>query len=436
MKNLTRISLFWLAFTVLSAGFVRAQEASRKLTLEQAVDLALRQNPDVVLAHLDEQAAALEVDAEKESVLPRTVAGSGLAYSSGFPLSIDGAAPSVIRVGASRFLFNRAKAYQVARVREEARGAGITTSQRQEEVVLRTAALFLDLDLYSRSADVAARQVENMQRVLDNVRARVQEGRELPIAVERGRLEVARARQRLESFRRNRDLQAQSLAAVLGLSPESTIEAVPVEGFRAELPQSEKDCVTAALENSTEIKKLQSDLVAGGYQVKAEKAARLPVMSLVADYALLARYNNYDQFYNSFKRNNFQVGASISIPLFGNSDARARAARAEVGVDRVREELKAARGRITVETGKAWQALQEAQSALEFARMDLDLARQELSVLIGKMSEGKATLADLEKSRFVENEKWIQFYSANSRLELARYELLHQTGALLAAVRR
>jgi len=177
-------------------------------------------------------------------------------------------------------------------------------------------------------------------------------------------------------------------------------------------------------------------MLARGYQVKAEKAARLPVVTLLADYALLARYNNYDEYFNTFRRNNFQVGASITIPLFPDSCTKARAARAEIDVSRTRAELNGARSRITAETGKTWQNLQQAQSDLEFARADLDLSRQEVSLLLDKSAAGKATLAELERSRFQENEKWLQFYEANARVELARYELLHKTGGLLAAVRR
>ena len=436
MNPIHQIAPFCLALALLCTAPIAAQEKTTKLTIVQAVALALRQNPDVVLAHLDEQAAALDADIQKEPLLPRTVFGSGLAYSSGFPLSMEGAAPSVLRLSATRSLFNRVKTYQLARAREEARGAALAAASRQNEVALRTAALFLDLDLSARSQEVATRQVESLRRVLETIQARVQEGRELPIAAKRGELDLARAQRRLRTLQRNGRMQEESLAQVLALSPDERIEVVHVENTSPAMPATEEECVSQALENSKEIRKLESDLVARGYQVKAERAARLPVMDFVADYAMLARFNNYDEFYNTFKRHNFQIGASISIPLFPDSVVRANAARAEIEVSRTRTELGAARGRIATETSKAWETLQDAGDGLKLARLDLDVAREEVSVSIDKMAEGRATLADLEKARFQENEKWLQFFQANSQLELARFELLHDTGTLIAAIRQ
>ena len=94
-------TLFLLPLVVLVAS-----AEPRTLTLKQAVELALRQNPDIVMARLDEQKAGYEVQAVKEPTLPRVFVGSGLAYSSGMPMSIDGASPSVVQAKAVRNIYN------------------------------------------------------------------------------------------------------------------------------------------------------------------------------------------------------------------------------------------------------------------------------------------------------------------------------------------
>ena len=45
----------------------------------------------------------------RDPFTPRIVVGSGLAYTSGFPMSIEGSAPSVLNVNAQSFLFNPAQ---------------------------------------------------------------------------------------------------------------------------------------------------------------------------------------------------------------------------------------------------------------------------------------------------------------------------------------
>src|SRR2546430_13813708 len=106
---------------------VSARAEVQVVNLQQAVNRALQQNPDLALARLDEQKAANAVRVAKAPFSPSLYAGSGLAYSSGFPMSIDGAAPSIFQARARQDIFNRQQSYAVASARETARAAGIAT---------------------------------------------------------------------------------------------------------------------------------------------------------------------------------------------------------------------------------------------------------------------------------------------------------------------
>src|SRR5436305_14030572 len=67
-----------------------AHAAVHQLTLRQAVAIAVKQNPDLALARLDEENARQAVRIAKDPFAPRVTVGSGLAYSNGFPMSIEG----------------------------------------------------------------------------------------------------------------------------------------------------------------------------------------------------------------------------------------------------------------------------------------------------------------------------------------------------------
>src|SRR5215469_12261898 len=84
------------------------------LTLRQAMVLVLKQNPDILMARLDEMKAIQGVRVAKDPFTPRITVGSGLAYSSGFPMSIEGSAPSVVQARASQYLFNRQQSFTIA----------------------------------------------------------------------------------------------------------------------------------------------------------------------------------------------------------------------------------------------------------------------------------------------------------------------------------
>jgi outer membrane protein len=404
------------------------------LTLKQVVDLALRQNPDLMAARLDEQRAALEVRAVSEPLVPRVYAGSGLAYTNGFPMSIEGSAPAIVQAKAIRSVFNRPQSYLVAQTQESARAATHATAATRDDVALRTALLYLDVERLARGAEVARRQVENLERVAAVVRLRAAEGREADIEARRAALAVAKARQRVLVLENARSAAASALARALGLKSEDELRAAAEERAALALP-TEPDSEVAALGQSPEIKRLESILLAKGLEAKSYRAQRLPRVDFVAEYALFSKFNNYEQWFNAFQRNNGLVGASIQIPLFLGSTYDARAAQADLDARRIRNDINTTRAKVSAETRLAWQKIHEAESARDVARLDLEVARQQVGDVLAQLEEGRASLRQVEEARYLENEKWLSLYDARYAEERARLELLKQTSQLLAALR-
>jgi outer membrane protein TolC len=423
-----------LAFCGVSAGFALAAETTT-LTLKQAVDLALRQNPDIAIARLDEMRAALDVEVVKEPLLPRVYAGSGLAYSNGFPMSIDGGAPSIVQAKATRTLFSRTQGLQVAQARETAHGATFGAAAVREDVALRTASLFLDLEKTTRQIELAARQGEALQRVEAQVRLRVDEGKEKEIEGRRAALNVARSRQRSSALESQRKRLSESLATVLGMDLATRIVPANEERPRPALPAGEDASVQAALNENPELRKLESDIAARNLQVRGFRALRYPKVDLVAQYGLFAKFNNYTDYFRTFQRNNGQIGLSVAVPIFSNSQDEAQAAQAGIDGQKLQAELVRARGRVEAETRQSWQEIQQAGTAEEIARMDLDLAREQTATLLVQLEEGKVTSKDVELSRYVENERLMQLDEAASMAERARFQLLKETRMLVAALR-
>ncbi len=423
-----------LVLCVLSASLAQAAD-TRTLTLKQAVDLALLQNPDIAIARLDEMRAALDVQVVREPLLPRVYAGSGMAYSNGFPMSIDGSAPSIVQAKATRTIYSRSQGLQVAQARETAHGATFGSAAVREDVALRTATLFLDLEKTTRQLELAARQIEALQRVEAQVRMRVEEGKEKEIEGRRAALNLARSRQRSGALESQRKHLSEALASVLGLAQSSPIAPAYEERPRPSMPAGEDASVQAALNENPELRKLESDIAARNLQVRGIRALRFPKIDLVAQYGLFAKFNNYTDYFRTFQRNNGQIGLSIAVPIFASSQDEAQAAQAGIDAQKLQAELIRVRGRVEAETRQSWEDIHQAETAEEIARMDLELAREQTGLLLAQLQEGKVTLKDVELARYVENERWMQLYEATTMLERARFQLLKQTRMLVAALR-
>ena len=412
-----------------------AHAENHVLTLRQAVDRALAQNPEAVMARLDQLKAAAGIRLAKDPFVPRLTVGSGLAYNNGFPLSIEGSAPAAFEARANAFVFNRPQTYAIAQAKESARGAGFAAGEKTDEITFRVASLYIDADRAGRLATMAQQQAESLGRVLETVHARVLDGRELPITEQEANVNLLRARQRLGTLEGDRDLAQHDLAATLGFSPLDTVQPAEQERAPAEIPASEQDAMKAALDSNKELKRLESNYQVKVLEIKGDKAQRLPRADLVAQYALLTHYSHYDEYFRAFKRNNGELGASFSVPLFTGPGVKAVITQAEADQQHIRAEIDAARNKIMLDLHQAYSNIETSEGARRLAQAELDLARSQLSVLLAQMNEGRASLRQVEEARFNEDEKWIAFYDAQFNAERARLNILRQTGQLAALVR-
>jgi outer membrane protein len=406
----------------------------RVLTLRQALDLAMAQNPDVLLARLDAQKAREQVTVTRDPFRPKVFAGSGAAWSTGFPSSIDGSAPSIVQVKTQMAIFNRPQSYLTAQANEDVRGAGVDVARRQEEAVYRVASLYLDAEQAGRSLEAARRQVDSLKRVQELMGQRVAEGRELAIESKKANLAVLRANQHADGLAEDMFTAESSLAAALGSGPGDLARPAAEERAPLMVPVSEEASIERALEGSNELKRLQSNIQSKMLEIKGYHAERLPKVNLVAQYSLFAKYV-YQDYFSKFQRNNAQLGASIEIPLIVGRTGAAESAQSEADIAKLRIELDRTRTRITSDLRIAYQNLRRSESARDVARADLDLTREELTIDLAQMDEGRLPLATVEALRATENEKWLAYYDAQHTAELARLNVLRQTGTLELALR-
>jgi outer membrane protein len=350
------------------------------------------------------------------------------------PMSVEGSTPSIVQARATGSVFDRPQSYRVAAARENRRGAALDTAARQDEVVWRTAELFLEAEKSAKALEVARREAGGLERALESARARVAEGRDLPIAAKRSELALARARLRTRGLEAGLRAAESALAAAVGLESPDTVRVASGERPVPVLPESIHAAVEAALQNSKEVRALESRLVAKGFDLRAARAGWLPRADLLAQYALLGRYNNYDEFFNRFERHNAQLGVSFQVPVFAGPAIKAQAGQAEAEAAQLRIQLRNARRRIENDTRQAYAELQQAEASQQVARLDLEVARDQLSILLARAEEGRAGLGEIEEARVLETDKWIAFYDAAAQLEKARLAVLRQAGTLAAAL--
>lgn len=423
-----KIAAFWLVPVCFASGEVHT------LTLQQALEIAARQNPDVALARLDEQHNQEGIKIANDPFRPHVYAGSGLAYTYGYPNSIEGNAPSLFQVRTDEALYNRPKRYEVAAAREVAHGSHFAVQAKVDDVAYQAADLFLTANQLEHESENISGQIPSLQKVLESTSAAVNEGSELPLEFKRAQVNLAISQERLGSDNLDKDYYEMMLAIALGYPATDRVKPVDSNELATAVPPSETEATDMALRDNRELRQMQSNVLAKELDLRSYKSARWPQVDLVAQYALFARYN-YVNYFQKFQRNNFQLGASVTIPLLIGSASKGLEQQAYTDVQKLRVQTDQIRNRIMADTRRSYEQWRKAENMRRLTRMQLDLAREELTVLLSQNAEGRIPMSQVEQARIDESNRWMALFDSETQVTRAKLAILRQVGTLMASIR-
>ena len=435
MTKLARTPILVFAACMILAGMLSAAEQGgsaqpeiRILSLQEAVRLTLSRSPEVLVAEAQAARAREALRESRSSNLPRLFAGTGLAYNNGFPLSIEGAAPSIIQVSASQPVFSKTNANLIREAEESGKAGQLGAESARNELASKTASVYYALfqadtihALLSAKLDAAAKQQKQIETLLEAGKVR-------PVETKLARTAVLAARQQILVAQEQTLFAEKELHKLTGLSDTIRIQTVEPNINSPIFELQEEALFQRALESSPGILKAQADVRAKEFHVEAERGGYLPKMELVGQYALFSRTNNYEDYFSRFARNNFLLGLSIQVPVF-NAGTGARVAQSRQETSEARYRLESMKSNLKLDIQRGLGALRIARGAVDLGRSDIDAAREMVKVSETLMEAGRISEKDLEESRAQLLQKELALLDADQALFQRELELLHSTGA-------
>lgn len=416
-------------------AFAQQPAASRRLTLSEAVSLALRNNPEVRLA----ETAVARAEAERQEIgslfRPQVFVGTGLAATYGFPLSIEGSAPSIFQASSNQVLFNpslRNSERQAGRMRE---AAGQSLEARRDDIVAATVLAYLDLAHARRSLDTIRGSMEHFFAAEQIVEERVRAGLDPPIETTRARLGTARSNAEQVGLESRIALLEARLRGLTGLPQSQAIRTVPVEVPLPDPDETPDRLVALALQRNPGLRAIEEEIQAREFAVKSEEAARWPRVNLVGQYGLFSKINNFEDYFQRFQRHNGMLGISVQVPIYERERRAARMSRTEAELAETRFRFESTQSAIAQQVRQLWADRRQRDAAREVARLELELARRSVEVALAQFEEGRANRMAVEQARIEEAARWVSLYQAEYRAEAARVELLRVTGEIRSVFR-
>src|SRR5437899_8685346 len=130
MKSYARVTA--VALCLLACWFNGlAQEQSKPLPFRTGIELALRNSAAVGAARADAERARATVAQSRNVYIPQMTVGAALGYSHGFPLSLEGSAPSLFNVTVQSYLFNAAQREYINAAKSDAETVAALNADRR-----------------------------------------------------------------------------------------------------------------------------------------------------------------------------------------------------------------------------------------------------------------------------------------------------------------
>jgi outer membrane protein TolC len=401
----------WALVCVAPVAWAQQSLPTAKLTLRRTVEMAVANSRDLSQAKLAVTLAQKNADVDRSQFRPSIYAGSGAAYTSGFPLAPGEGVPALFELSFSQAIFNPLERGQLRADEERATGQGNNVDAVRNAVMMRAASEYLELSKIRHSLELLRKGRESAQKITDAMRQRVTAGYELPIEQTRAELAAAKIEQQIAQSEGRAETLADQIRDMIGLVTDQPLELVD-EDLPQPIEQPVADLVAQALASDPALKLAESEQRAKEEILKGTRASWMPTISLVGTYSVLSKTNNYTEFFNKFERNNVVAGVQVQVPVFvSRANAAAALAQADAGVAAM--DVKNKRSQLELQVRSQARTVRETELGKEVARLELKLTQQNLGVVQAQFDQGRSTIREMGQAQLDENNKWLAFLDAD-----------------------
>jgi len=394
------------AQTPQAAAASNAPANTVRLTLEQAVSLALKQNTTAQIAILtaaqSEQdkrialsgllpQASLDLQEQRQrnnleaqfGGNPAKVIPIPRGSNVGFPRAVGPFNIFSTGVGFSGPLFDLTlyHRFQASRATESASKAD--TLSTREQVILLVVSQYIGTLRAMADVEASQSRVDLAQALYDQAADLQKEGVGTGIDTLRANVELQNEKQRLIEAQADRERSLYALSRLLNLDPRQQIQLADSLSF-FDTPQPEVDSsIDQALANRYEWKSLGSQIKAAGLDKKASWEERLPSVRYSGNWSELGTSP-------STVIPVYTYSGTINVPLFTGGRIRAETTRADLQIQKLQQQQADLRNSIGLDVKTALINMNSARNEVQVANLGVQLAKEEVDQARDRFKAGVA----------------------------------------------
>jgi len=366
-----------------------------RLTLDQAVSLALKQNPTAQIAVLTAAESVQDRNVARAALLPQASLNVTDAVERinlqaflghkipGFPehagpFQIFSAGPGFSAPVFDLTLFRR---YQGAR--ETANASKSDSLSTREQVILLVVSQYIGTLRAVANVQASQSRVELAQALYDQAADVQKEGVGTGIDTLRANVELQNEKQRLLEAQADRDTSLFGLSRLLNLDPRQSIELGDSLSF-FDTPQPDAVAsIESALSERQEWKALQERLKAAGLEKKASQDSRLPTLNFTGNWT-------YEGSSSTTGIPTYTYQAGVSVPIFTGGRIHAEIVKADLEIQKLQQQRDDLRNQIALDVKTALINLDSARSQVAVANLGVQLSKEEVDQARDRFKAGVA----------------------------------------------
>ncbi len=399
------------------------QKGNQPITLDQAVDLAQRNNTQLQISLLQLQRAKASLREAQAALFPTLDLSTSITRSQsaqsqltseiraeqerGLPPELrteSSDEPGTSFNGQAQLIYNiftsGRRSANIGAAEEQVRLQEFDSMRQAEEIRLTVATNYYDLQEADENVRIAQSSVRNAEVTLRDAQALERAGVGTQFDVLRAQVTLANAQQDLSGALSQQRIRRSQLASTLNVPDALTVSAADPVRLAGLWNLPLENTIVLAYQNRPE---LQQQLAQRNI---SEQQRRLALAELGPQISLVASYNLLDQFDDSVSvTDGYSVGLQATLNLFDGGAARARADQQRANIRIAETQFNDTRNQIRFQVEQAYSELrsnldqvQTANIALEQARESLRLARLRFQAGVGTQTDVIAAENDLTRA--------------------------------------
>jgi len=432
MKRYPKIAMSTLALAL--AGIV--QMPAHAQSLQDAVDQAVRTNPDVLVESNQRLANDQAVRGAQGGFFPKVdlLVGRGTEWSDNATTKASGfgngrnLARQENQITLTQMLFDGfGVSSEVNRHKSRVESAAYKTLGTAENIGLRTVEAYLNVLRNRELVQLTQENLETHLKTQDQIRIRSQGGVGRKSDQEQIDARVGLAKANKVAAEANlRDAEVTFLRLV-GAKPNALSR--PIGPDSSLIPKSEEDAVKVAIDSHPILRSAQADVKAASYQQEAAKSPMYPRLDAELGYG---KNRNLDGVPGDNDERYAMLRMRYNIFKGGSDYARMR--ETEYLTFESKEVMNRTRRQVDESTRLSWNAFESARERMPALKEHADMSAATRDSYTKQFNLGQRTLLDLLDS---ENETFTaktNYINADYLELFARYRLLTDMGQLLSFI--